>query len=66
MANYELLLLVYTLDIAYRGRYRPDLVHFSFLWKEKLRCCRHRAGGKQQSTGLLHQSVKKLHWRGSA
>ena len=31
------LLLVYTLDITFRNRYRPDLVQYSFRWKEYLR-----------------------------
>ena len=31
------LLLAYTLDISCRSRYRPDLLHFSFLWNGKLR-----------------------------
>lgn len=33
-----ILLLVYTLDIIHRDRYRPDLVQISFLWKEILWC----------------------------
>ena len=33
-------------------------LHFSSLWEEKIWSCRHRAGGKQQSTGLLHLDLQ--------
>ena len=54
----SLLLLVCTIDIPRRNRYRPDLLHFAFHRKAKLRSCRHRAGGKQMSTGHLHLDLQ--------
>ena len=46
------LLLVYTLDIACRDRYRPDLLHFSFCWKEKL-----WFGSVEPSPATVHRTV---------
>ena len=54
----SLLLLVCTIDIPRRNRYRPDLLHFAFHRKAKLRSCRHRAGSKQMSTGHLHLGLQ--------
>ena len=47
-----LLLLVYTLDITYQYWYRPDLLHFSFQWNEKL-----RFGSVEPSPATVHRTV---------
>ena len=46
------LLFVFTLDIACRYRYRPDLVQFSFRWKENL-----RFGSVEPSPATVHRTV---------
>ena len=46
------MLLVYTLDIGHRNRYRPDLLQFSFLWKENLRS---RRGPTRRAT--VHRTI---------
>ena len=46
------LLFVYTLDITYQYWYRPDLLHFSFQWNEKL-----RFGSVEPSPATVHRTV---------
>jgi len=52
------LLLLPIFDIDGRRGTGQICLHFSFFQKEKLWGCRHRAGGRQLSTGQLHLMVQ--------